>query len=199
MTIEGASGLGLVSHADSVAVSLTMGPATVAMAQGWPAAGITASAPLKAQLSVPFAAAADGIGVATIADRTYGIVVAGGTIDGSTLSLDEGGTAALFSVPTGIDPVTFAHALGAASPSVAVSWDVSGDAATTTVTYGDNPTVVVVPAARAKGAGLKCDLGTFATIDGPYAACEAKAVSWDVPMRLALRFAVARRHHGRRA
>jgi len=182
VTIDGASGLGLVSHADSVAVSLTMGPATVAMAQGWPAVGITADAPLKAQLSVPFAAASDGVGVATVAGKTYGIVVAGGAIDGSTLSLDAGGTAALFSVPAGTDPGTFAKALGARSPRVAVSWGVSGDAATTTVTYGDNPTVVVVPTARAKGAGLKCDLGTFATIDGPYEACAAKSVSWDVPL-----------------
>jgi hypothetical protein len=181
VTFDGASGLGLVSHADSVAVSLTMGPATVAMAQGWPAVGITADAALTAQLSVPFAAAADGVGITTVAGRAYGIVVEGGTINGSTLSLDEGGTAALYSVPTGIDPVTFAHALGAASPSVTVSWDVSGDAATTTVTYGDAPTVLVVPAARAKAAGLNCDLGTFPTIDGPYAACDAKSVSWDVP------------------
>ncbi len=182
VTFDGASGLGLVSHTDSVAVALTMGPATVAMAQGWPAVGITANAALTAHLSVPFATAADGVGVATVAGREYGVVVTGGTVNGSTLSLDAGGTAALFSAPAGTDPVAFGRALGAASPSVAVSWNVGSDAATTTVTYGDTPTVVVVPAARAKSTGLSCDLGTYATIDGSYAACKGKAVSWSVPV-----------------
>jgi hypothetical protein len=182
VTFDGASGLGIVSYADSVAVALTMGPATVAMAQGWPAVGITAKAALTAHLSVPFASAADGVGVATVAGKEYGVVVAGGTVNGSTLSLDAGGTAALFSAPAGTDPVAFGRALGAASPSVAVAWTVGSDAATTTVTYGATPTVVVVPAARAKDTGLDCGLGTYATIDGSYAACKAKAVSWNVPV-----------------
>jgi len=182
VTFDGASGLGIVSHADSVAVALTMGPATVAMAQGWPAVGITAKAALTAHLSASFASAADGVGVATVAGKEYGVVVAGGTVNGSTLSLDAGGTAALFSAPAGTDPVAFGRALGAASPNVEVSWTVGSDAATTTVTYGATPTVVVVPAARAKDTGLDCGLGTYATIDGSYAACKAKAVSWNVPV-----------------
>ena len=181
VTFDGAAGLGLVSHADSVAVSLTMGPATVAMAQGWPAVGITADTALTARLSTPFASKGDGIDVASVAGKTYGIVVKGGTVDGSTLTLDEGGTAALFAVPAGTDAAAFAKALGSASPRVDVSWKVGDHSATTTVTYGDTPTVVVVPVARAKDAGLTCDLGTFPTIDGPYAACSAKSVSWDVP------------------
>ncbi len=181
VTIDGATGLGVVSHADSVAVALTMGPATVTMAQGWPAVGVGADAALTAQLSVPFAAAGDGVGAATVNGVDYGIVVDGGTVDGTSLSLDKGGSAAIFAVPEGADVAAFAGALGASSPSVDVSWSLADKVATTTVTYGGSPTVVVVPKSRAKDSRLACDLGTFATIDGPYSACEASKVSWDVP------------------
>jgi len=90
VTFDGATDLGVVSHAGSVAVALTMGPATVAMAQGWPAVGITADEALTGDLSVPFAAVADGVGVATVDGREYGVVVANGTVDGSVLALDQG-------------------------------------------------------------------------------------------------------------
>jgi len=181
VSIDGALGFGVVSHADSVAVALTMGPASVTMAQGWPAVGIVADAALTARLSVPFASAGEGLAVATVGGQEYGVVVTGGTIEGTSLWLDQGGSAAIFAVPDGIDAAAFASALGAASPHVTVSSSLSGDAATTVVTYGDSPTVVVVPQSRVKDSGLTCDLGTFATIDGPYAACATTEVSWDVP------------------
>ncbi len=182
VTFEGATDLGVVSHADSVSVALTIGPATVTMAQGWPAVGITADETLTADLSLPFTPAADGLGVATVDGRTYGVVVANGTVDGSALALDQGGTATIFAVPQGADAAAFAEALGAASPRVDVAWSLADDVATTTVTYGDSPTVVVVPVARANESGLSCDLGTYDTVDGPYAACAATQVSWDVPL-----------------
>ena len=181
VSIDGARGFGVVSRADSVAVALTMGPAKVTMAQGWPAVGIVADAALTAQIFVSFASVGEGLGVATVNGVEYGIVVDGGTVDGTRLSLDQGGSAAIFAVPDGIDAAAFASALGASSPRVTVSSSLSDDAATTTVTYGDSPTVVVVPQSRATDGGLTCDLGTFATIDGPYAACAASEVSWDVP------------------
>lgn len=182
VTFEGATDLGVVSHADSVSVALTIGPATVTMAQGWPAVGITADETLTADLSLPFTPAADGLGVATVDGRTYGVVVANGTVDRSALALDQGGTATVFAVPQGTEAAAFAEALGADSPRVNVAWSLADDAATTTVTYGDSPTVVVVPASRADGSGLSCDLGTYDTVDGPYAACAATQVSWDVPL-----------------
>lgn len=181
ITFDGADGLGMVTHADSIGASLAMGPATVSIAQGWPAAGITAREDVTARVSAGFSAIADGVFTATIAGTSYGIVVSGGEIDGSTLTLGSGGTATVFAVPDGVDVATFGDALGSTSPATSVSSRVDGDTATTTVTYGDSPTVVVVPKARAASAGLSCDLGTFATIDGPYAACATHDVSWDVP------------------
>lgn len=181
VTFDGAKGLGVVSRADSVAVSLAMGPATVTMAQGWPAVGVTADEDLNAQLSVAFSEASDGVGVATVAGHDYGIVVTDGSVDGTVLSLQSGGTASLFAVPDGIDIADFAEALGSDSPQVSVASSLGDDVATTTVTYAEQPTVAVMSASRAASSGLSCNLGTFATIDGPYAVCAAADVSWDVP------------------
>jgi hypothetical protein len=181
VSFDGAEGLGVITRADSVGVSLTMGPATVTLAQGWPAVGITADTDLTAQLSVTFAEVAHGIGSVTVAGTDYGIVLTKGGLDGSALTLEAGGTAVLFAVPDGIEVADFAEALGSDSPQTSVAWGLDGYAATTAVTYGDSPTVVVMPAARAASAGLSCELGTFATIDGPFAACATEQVSWDVP------------------
>jgi len=181
VTFDGAQGLGAVTRADSVGVALTMGPATLTMAQGWPAVAIDADEALTASLSVAFDAVSDGVGTVTVAGTEYGIVVTGGIFDGESLSLEQGGTALLFAVPTGVDVAVFAKALGSTAPSGHVSWVLDGYAATTTVTYSDAPTVILMPESRVDSSGLTCDLGTFATIDGTYAACSGSAVSWDVP------------------
>jgi len=181
VTFDGAQGPGTVTSANSVGASVAMGPATITLAQGWPAVAIDADAALTAHLSVTFASASEGVGTATVAGTTYGIVVANGSLKGSSLSLEQGGYAALFAVPDGIDVANFAAALGAHAPQTHVSWAITDDAATTTIAYGDAPTVVVIPQSRVESSGLQCDLGVFATIDGPYAACAASTVSWDVP------------------
>ncbi len=181
VTFEGAEGLGQVTSADSVGASVTLGPAIITIAQGWPAVAMTAQDAVTAGLSVAFSPVADGVATATVAGTTYGIVLTDGSVDGTMLSLKPGGTAALFAVPDGADASDFATALGSTPPATNVSTHVEGDTATTTVTYGDASTVVVMPQARAESAGLSCDLGSFDTIDGPYAACTAAEVSWDVP------------------
>ncbi len=182
VSFDATQGLGVVSLADSVAVALTMGPATVTMAQGWPAVGVLAQEPLTATLSAAFSSLADGVAVASAGDQQYGIVVANGTVDGGMLTLEQGGTATIFAVPEGTDAQVFGDALGATPPEVNVSWSIADDVATTTVAYGDSPTVVVMPQERADASGIACDLGTYPTIDGPYAACAATQMSWDVPL-----------------
>ena len=180
VTIDGASGLGMVTAADSVGVDLAMGPATITLAQGWPAVAVTARESVTATLSTPFDEASPGIGVAEVNGRRYGVALEGGTLDGTTLRLDAGGSAAFFAVPEGIEADVFGTALGASAPTPHVSWSV-GDNVVTTVSYGSSPTVLVMPEARATNAGLTCDLGRFATIDGPFVACAAAKVAWSVP------------------
>ena len=181
VTFDGATGLGVVTRADSVGVSLGMGPAAVTMAQGWPAVAISADRALTASLSVAFLAVSDGVGAVTVAGSDYGIVVTGGSFDGSSLSLDEGGSASLFAVPEGVDVADFARALGTGAPTGRAAWALEGHAVTSTITYSDSPTAVVMPQSRTASSGLVCDLGSFATIDGPYAVCRGTSVSWDVP------------------
>ncbi|MCB2412986.1 1,3-beta-glucanase [Demequina sp. TTPB684] len=181
VTFDGADGLGVVSAADSVGATLAMGPAVVTIAQGWPAIGITADEDVTAQLSVAFSMVGDNVATATVAGTEYGVVLANGSVDGTTLTLESAGSAALFAVPDGIDASAFASALGASPPTPKVSYGLDGFAATTTVSYGSSPTVVAMPAARAETAGLSCALGTYATIDGPFVACATQEVSWQVP------------------
>ena len=181
VTIEGASGFGEVTAASSVGADLTIGPAVITVAQGWPAIAVTAKDSVTATLTIPFEATDAEIAVADVGGRRYGIAVNDGSLEGTTLRLEAGGSATLFVVPEGTDAETFGTALGASAPSPSVAWTMTVDAARTEVSYGDSPTVVVVPAARATQADLACDLGDFATIDGPFVACATSQVTWDVP------------------
>ena len=179
--IDAAQGLGVVTRADPVGATLSWGDAALTIAQGWPVAGITADAPTTVHLSVAFAETGDGVWTADVDGTTYGLAVAQGSVEGADAELDTGGSLQLFVVPDGGDAITFAAALG---PSPATtSWDflVTAEAAVTTVEYG-GPTVVTVPQERAHAAGLDCDLGTYATIDGPFAVCAAAGVTWPVPL-----------------
>ncbi|MDN4480780.1 glycosyl hydrolase [Demequina muriae] len=179
VSIAGAEGPGVVTAADPVAVTVTWGDASMSLAQGWPAVGLTAHSALESEVSVAFAPAGGKVSTAAVDGRVYGVVVDGGDIDGTTLTLDEGGTAQFFAVPDGGDATAFADALGDVVTAVAWSGWAGEDVATTSLDYG-TPTVVTMPQARADGAELKCDLGTYATINGPYAVCRAQDVAWDV-------------------
>jgi len=180
VSITGASGYGLVVHADPVAVGVRWADAVVTLAQGWPVAGVTADAAVELRLGVPFAPVAEGVAEATVGAVTYGVRVDDGVLDGTSVQLREGGSAQFFAVPSGGDTVAFARALG--EPVTAVGWEGSADdgAATTTLTYAD-ATVLTMPAQRAADAGLDCDLGTYPTIDGEFAVCAAGEVTWSVP------------------
>ncbi len=179
--IDGASGYGVVTAASSVGADLTVGPAVITVAQGWPAIAVTAQESLTATLTLSFTTTDEEIAVADVGGRRYGIAVRDGVLDGTTMRLDAGGSATLFAVPEGVDAEMFGKALGASAPTPSVAWTLTGDAARTEVSYGDAPTVVLVPEARAAQSGMTCDLGQFATIDGPFVACAASEVAWDVP------------------
>ncbi|WP_062383706.1 glycosyl hydrolase [Demequina iriomotensis] len=179
VTFDGASGYGEVSEATPVGVTLSLGAADAVLAQGVPVVATTTEGGATATLSVAFAAAGDGLATATVAETTYGIAVSDGAVDGTSLTLDPGGSAQLFAVPDGGDAAAFAAALGPVARSADASYTLA-DVATTTVTYADEPTVVAVPEDRADG--LECTLGTYATIHGTYAVCAAADVSWDVPL-----------------
>ncbi|WP_156165481.1 glycosyl hydrolase [Demequina rhizosphaerae] len=179
VTVAGASGFGEVVDASPVAVTLATGPVALTLAQGVPVVAVSSDGGAEAELSAAFEPAGDGLATATIGATEYGIALDGASVDGTALTLDPGGTAQLFAVPEGGEAAAFAAALGPVARGADAEYALA-DAATTTVTYADEPTVVAVPAARA--ADLDCTLGTYATIDGPFSVCRASSVSWDVPL-----------------
>ncbi|WP_062317376.1 glycosyl hydrolase [Demequina maris] len=179
VTVAGASGFGEVTAAGPVGVTLTTGPVELTLAQGVPVVAVTSDGGAEATLSTPFEAAGDDLATATVGETEYGIALDRATVDGTTLALDPGGSAQLFAVPEGGDAAAFASALGPVVAGADASFAL-GEAATTTIGYADEPTVVAVPAARA--VGLDCGLGSYATIHGTYEVCRASSVSWDVPL-----------------
>lgn len=180
VVLDGESGAGVVSHAGPSDVTVSWESAAVTLAQGWPVVGMMASTDLTATLSVPFDAVSDTLLTAEVDGRAYGIRVEGGTIDGAQLSLDEGGSIQLFAVPEGGNATAFAAALSEPVTSLGWSGASDGDTASTTLDYGV-PTVATMPLERAERAGLDCTLGTYATIDGPFAVCATREVTWSVP------------------
>ncbi len=179
VTIAGASGYGEVVSATPVGASLSLGPAVATIAQGVPAVALSSDGGIDATLSAAFTPAGESVATATVAGTEYGITVRDGTIDGAALTLRPGGVAHLFAVPDGGDAASFAEALGAPPRDADATFSL-GQSATTTIRYGDEPTVVAVPGERV--GDLECDLGTYATIHGPYTVCRAAEVSWDVPL-----------------
>ncbi|MFW2512898.1 glycosyl hydrolase [Demequina sp. SO4-13] len=179
VTIADAVGPGLVSSAGPVGVTVTWGEASMSLAQGWPAVGLTAHTSIQAELSVAFSPADGAVATAVVEGREYGVVVQGGQVDGTALTLDEDGTAQFFAVPDGGEAAAFADALGEVVTEAEWSGWAGESVATTSLDYG-TPTVVTMPQERADQAQLECDLGTYATINGPYAVCQAQEVAWDV-------------------
>ena len=183
--LAGAQGRPAVTSADSVGVTLTYAAADdqalaeVHLAQGWPVVGLTAAAEVTVTLSAPMTPDAEAW-VANVEGMDYGIVVAGGDVDGAQVNLEECGTAQWFPIPEGATLARMAQALTSPVASVETTFEVSADAATTTLAYGTEPTVLAMPSARAEQAGLEC-LGTYPTINGEFSACVGEAVTWSVP------------------
>ena len=180
VVMDGATGAGVVTRAGPSDVTVSWADAAVTLAQGWPVVGLSASSDVTAQLSVAFTETSAGLATAQVDGRTYGMLVDGGSVAGTELTLSAGGSAQLFAVPEGGDAGAFAAALSAPVTSVAWSGSADQDLATTTLDYGVD-TVVTVPLPRAEQAGLDCTLGSYATIDGPFTVCAARTVEWAVP------------------
>ncbi|WP_062076982.1 glycosyl hydrolase [Demequina globuliformis] len=187
MTVEGASGLGVVTAADPVGVTLDLGPAQVVLAQGWPVAGLVASEDVAVTFSVALSMESERLAVATIEGRSYGVVIEDGAWEvseatdatASAAQLRVGGSLQAFAVPEGSSASALAGAL--TRPVTDVTWAAAtiGDEVETTLDYGVD-TVLTVPADRAVEAGLDCSLGTYATIDGTFAVCAAREYAWKV-------------------
>jgi hypothetical protein len=195
----------LVSAADPVAVTLEYASGNdvlghINLAEGWPVVAFSATQATTATLSVSFAAGTGGASgdviTATVDGTEYAVRVDGGTVSGTTLSLDAGGTAQFFAVPTGGDATVFAAALGEPVSSVFDTYSTPSDASapdaqvSTTLSYlsGEDdasqssesgPTVIAAPLDRV--ASADCALGTYDTIHGMLSVCAQSTLTWSYP------------------
>ncbi|WP_123356834.1 glycosyl hydrolase [Frigoribacterium sp. PhB160] len=178
-----------VEHRDGDAV---LGHTVVA--QGSPTVSYTAASAQVDTLGQAVDPLDDGRGTITVGDSTWGVVVTGGSLDGSSVDLDEGGSVVLVAVPAGADDDQVAAVLdAAASPltGVATSYRASGsgDAAvqTTELSYetasGGDTLVVAVPhqgdaAVTAGGAdtGLR-----YPTVYGTVGLSTGTGLTFDAP------------------
>ena len=178
-----------VEHRDGDAV---LGHTVVA--QGSPTVSYTAASAQTDTLGAAVTAAGDGRGTIEVGDSTWGVVVDGGTLDGTSVDLDEGGSVVLVAIPAGASSEQVSTVLdAAASPltGVATSWSSSGegdDAVTTTelayATAAGGDTLVV--AAPHQGQTAKVSGGTdtglrYETVYGTVPLAVGSSLTFDAP------------------
>ena len=106
-----------VAHLDGDQV---LGHTTVA--EGSPLVSYTAATAQVDTLGAPVTSVGDGRGTIAVGDTTWGVVVTGGTLDGTSARLDEGGSVVLVPVPAGATDEQVGSVLdAAASPLVSVT------------------------------------------------------------------------------
>ncbi len=115
----------------------------------------------------------------------YGLRVTRGTVDGSRIELEAGGSAVFFPVPRGHEASELGG-LAAPLTGSTVEGSVEPEDVTTSATYttagGGDTAYGVLPHQRASLAGdSTCDLGTFPTVYGDLALCRGPGPTWTAP------------------
>lgn len=165
-------------------LSITLGDRThrVMIAQGSPYVWFSADEKTTLTTNVNFVEK-DGVMVATDASGSYGLVLDKARVQGTTITLEAGGRATWFAVPTGGSAKTLAeHA--APLTGTGVSWQVAGEKVTTRLRYQTatgTSAFGALPHQRAALVDTTCDLGTYSTILGEMALCAGKELAFSTP------------------
>ncbi len=155
---------------------------TITIAQGSPVVTFTAARSVDAQLSGSYQQVTEGVWQATSGGDSYGLVTAA-ELTASVLSLSEGQSASWVAVPSGGDLSALAPRVSPLS-STRVSWSVTADAATTTLSYvsAGGTLVATMPHHRAALApGTRCGLGDYRSVYGRMELCRTDSLSWSTP------------------
>ena len=181
-----------VSAYDTLSVTLDqtdgagrrLGQATIA--QGSPYVSYRAAVAGEVNTPLPFTEV-DGVWTAQAGPTTYGMVVNGGTVEGGTIRLDEGGTATWFAVPEGGSAARLAE-LAEPVTGTFVSHQVRDDEVVTTLTYGSAPTAFASLPHQQSGQvdGADCGLGRYAGLYGTMQVCAGTELSWTSPVVAAI-------------
>jgi endo-1,3(4)-beta-glucanase len=179
-----------IAHVDGDTV---LGHTTVA--EGSPLVSYTAATAQTDTLGTAVTAVGEGRGTLTVGSTTWGVVVTGGSLDGTAVRLDEGGSVVLVPLPDGATDEQVRTVLdAAASPlgSVTTAHRASGSGSssvsTTELGYetaaGGDTLLVSAPhmgdAATGEGTGL-----SYETIYGTVPLSIGSALSFDAPVTAA--------------
>ncbi len=178
VAVDLGAGAMTVSAFDDASVTMTAategGSVDVRIAQGWPAVEISA---VDADLALPLPLTEIAGGWSLDGAARWGINGVEAQYDGGTLTVPAGSSVRLFAAPEGTDVADAAQWFGAGLSDVVASSTTTSDTVTTTLTYADEPTLIVPPATVASG----CDLAGYGTLYGDAPACFDTSVSWETP------------------
>ena len=179
----------LVSAYDTLTVTLEhldgagalLGRTTIA--QGSPYVRLDAESDLEMTGALPYTA--DGDFFTLLAgETTYGLVVDDGKVADKKITLSKGGSATWFVVPTDGDAGTLAGLAKNKITGSSVSYEVTDDKVTTTLTYeADGGTVFAIRPHQQRDLdnGIKADLGTYPNIYGTLTVASGNELTYTVP------------------
>jgi endo-1,3(4)-beta-glucanase len=160
----------------------TLGHTTIA--QGSPFVSYTAESDGELTTGLQLTQTGD-FWTAKAGNVTYGLTVSDGSVDGSTIKLDQDGAATWFVVPA--DGAADKLAALAANPVTgsSVSYDVKDEQISTTLTYqaeGGTAFAAMPHQQKNIGAGVTCDLGTYPSIYGTLTLCSGNDLTFTSPV-----------------
>ncbi len=174
-----------VVAADPVAVTVRLGDpdapvGDVRIAAGSPFVSLTAATDLDLPAGALFGAATDGVSTAEVDGTTWALAFSDGSLEGGTLRLPSGATAAWYPLPEDAsDDAASTLAAAAVDPVVGVDvrYGVDDEVARTTLTYrtaGAAPSAYVLMRHHRTGAQPEregCGLGTYRSVYGSLELC----------------------------
>ena len=179
-----------VSHYDALTVTVdnldaegsVLGSTTIA--QGSPFVSYRSKAGGNLDTGLQFASSGD-FWVAQAGDVSYGLVVDGGSVSGSTVKLEKDGQASWFAVPADGSAAALAELAKDPVTGSAVGYQIDGDTVETTLTYQSSgkTAFAAMPHQQSTLADATCDLGTYPSSYGTLRVCSGTELSWSAPAR----------------
>ncbi|OJV56855.1 MAG: 1,3-beta-glucanase [Cellulomonas sp. 73-145] len=163
----------------------------VALAEGSPFASFTADRAVSFGAGAGFAAGDGPAPTVTVGDTTWALVVPGGALHGSSVTLQPGQTATWYPLPHGASAQAATELASAAADPVTgvdVSYGVGDQVARTTLTYRtakSTPSAYVLMPHQRTGtqpARTGCDLGTYPSIYGDLTLCRGSVLTAYAPL-----------------
>ncbi|CAN5426153.1 hypothetical protein BH10ACT6_BH10ACT6_09260 [soil metagenome] len=187
VTVDNGSASSTITHYDAASVTIEQAGGngrpvgSLVIAEGSPVVSYTALADGTVSLGTRFTGSGH-VRVATVANTRYGLVTTGSATD-TDLHLAKGQTAAIFAIPSGVDPTKFASQVSMLT-SVSMSYDVGTTTVKTSLRL-HSAGATVVAAMPHQLAGLQspgtCSLGSYPSIYGALELCAGPSLSWTSP------------------